>query len=134
MNEFQKKMDDCFKQIEGIRKKAESEGRAMTDKELEERKSLMSRIDTLKAEDDLQRELYGDGEGRMVPPDDPMGRGTGWERRGASGATMPENRATLGGKEGRIIQPHGKTYRSLFGLEGRDLDRGGFKDLEEFLP
>ena len=93
MNKFQKRMDEAFKKMEAIRKTAESETRALTEAELEERKTLKAEIeqakremDDFKAEEELRAELYGSGSGALTiegnpeqpatMPDQPIYRGS----------------------------------------------------------
>ena len=93
MNKWQKRMDESFKKMEAIRKKAEAENRAMTPEEITERESLKAEIaaaqrewDDFKAEEQLRAQLYGDqtngggaltvaGE-RIEVPDQPIYRGS----------------------------------------------------------
>jgi len=78
MNKFQKRMEDAFKKMEAIRKKAEEEKRAMTEEELTERANLKAEIETakrewddFKEEEELRSDLYGDGStGALTVPDD----------------------------------------------------------------
>jgi len=91
MNKFQKRMDDAFKKMEDIRKKAESETRALTAEELEARAALKAEIeqakrewDDFKAEEELRAQLYGEGgtaltvegPGNIEIPDAPIYRGS----------------------------------------------------------
>ncbi|HQJ31624.1 MAG TPA: hypothetical protein PLG18_10845, partial [Syntrophales bacterium] len=92
MNQYQKRMDAAFKKMENIRKKAESEGRALTPEELEARAALKAEIDQakrewddFKAEEELRAELYGNGGGGALTvagdpqieiPDQPIYRGS----------------------------------------------------------
>ena len=71
MNQYQKRMDAAFKKMEDIRKKAESEGRALTPEELEARAALKAEIDQakrewddFKAEEELQAIVTGKQIGR----------------------------------------------------------------------
>lgn len=91
MNRWQKLMDDAFKKMEDIRKKAEAEKRALTTEELTQRASLKSEIeavqkewDDFKAEEELRAKLYGNGDGALTVegnptitvPDAPIYRGS----------------------------------------------------------
>jgi len=91
MNEYQKRMDAAFKKLEAIRKKAESEKRALTPEELDERATLKAEIETIKrewddfkAEEELRSSLYGSGSGALTildgatitVPDAPIYRGS----------------------------------------------------------
>lgn len=80
MNKWQKIMDAAFRAMEKIRLDAEKEGRAMTDEELAKRATHKAEIeaaqkewDDFKAEGELRKSLYGEGEGRTIPPDDSTG-------------------------------------------------------------
>jgi len=77
MNRWQKLMDAAFRAMEAIRLGAEKEGRAMTDEELAKRAAHKAEIeaaqrewDSFKEEEELRKNLYGEGEGRSIPPDD----------------------------------------------------------------
>lgn len=99
MNQYQKRMDAAFKKMEDIRKKAESEGRALTPEELEARAALKAEIDQakrewddFKAEEELRAELYGNGGGGALTvagdpqieiPDQPIYRGSNATALGA---------------------------------------------------
>lgn len=92
MNKYQKRMDDAFKKMEEIRKKAESESRALTAEELTQRESLKAEIEAakrewedFKAEEELRKELYGEngggalsvaGSGPITVEDQPIYRGS----------------------------------------------------------
>jgi HK97 family phage major capsid protein len=93
MNKYQKRMDEAFKKMEEIRKKAEAESRALTAEELEQRAALKAEIDQakrewddFKAEEELRTELYGTGSGAVTledpnahpitGPDQPIYRGS----------------------------------------------------------
>lgn len=91
MNIYQKRMDEAFKKLEDIRKKAEAEKRALTPEELDQRKALKAEIeaakrewDDFKAEEELRAELYGQGSGALTVdnnaqvtiPDAPIYRGS----------------------------------------------------------
>lgn len=91
MNKYQKRMDTAFKKMEDIRKKAEAEGRALTQEEIEERSGLKAEIeaakrewDDFKAEEELRRDLYGEGgtalttegDATITIPDAPIYRGS----------------------------------------------------------
>ena len=78
MNKWQKLMDEAFKKLEAIRKKAEAESRALTAEELEERAKLKGEIDLakrewddFKAEEELRASLYGTGSGALTVQGDP---------------------------------------------------------------
>ncbi len=125
MNRWQKIMDEAFKQMEEIRKRAERENRALTPEDLSKRAELKATIEAadrelkdFEGEEELRKHLYGDpnaGSGRMVDPGQP---GEGYRMTGPGS----DHRAAVGIRKGR-------TYRDLF---GRDLDNGGFKDSREF--
>jgi HK97 family phage major capsid protein len=100
MNKWQKLMDAAFRKMEAIRTKAEAEKRALTAEELAERASLKAEIeatqrewDDFKAEDELRKKLYGEGDesdrtgaltrgvnpdegGRITVEDQPIYRGS----------------------------------------------------------
>lgn len=70
-------MDAAFRAMEAIRLGAEKEGRAMTEEELAKRAAHKAEIeaaqrewDDFKAEEELRKSLYGEGEGRAIPPED----------------------------------------------------------------
>ncbi|MFH2077069.1 MAG: phage major capsid protein [Pseudomonadota bacterium] len=78
MNKWQKLMDEAFKKLEAIRKKAEAENRALTAEEIEERAKLRGEIDQakrewddFKAEEETRASLYGTGTGSLTVPRDP---------------------------------------------------------------
>jgi len=78
MNKWQKLMDEAFKKMETIRKKAEGEKRSLTPEELTERANLKAEIDQakrewddFKAEEALRAELYGTGSGALTVTGDP---------------------------------------------------------------
>lgn len=77
MNKWQKLLDEAFKKMEAIRKKAEAENRALTPEELTERANLKAEIDKIKREWDdfkteeaLRADLYGAGPGALTISDD----------------------------------------------------------------
>lgn len=91
MNKYQKRMDEAFKKLEDIRKKAEAENRSLTAEELEARAALKAEIDQakrewddFKAEEEVRAELYGTGAGALTIedkaeikiPDAPVYRGS----------------------------------------------------------
>lgn len=91
MNKYQKRMDEAFKKLEDIRKKAEAENRSLTAEELEARAALKAEIDQakrewddFKAEEEVRAELYGTGAGALTIedkadikiPDAPIYRGS----------------------------------------------------------
>jgi len=90
MNKFQKRMDEAFKKMEEIRKKAEAEKRSMTEEELTQRASFKAEIEAakrewedMKAEEELRASLYGEGSALTVEdgvtveiPDAPIYRGS----------------------------------------------------------
>ncbi len=90
MNEFQKRMKAAFDKMEAIRKKAETEKRAMTAEEIAERSALKAEIDRAEAEWDSVREeeelrgrLFGEGSpltvadnATITAPDAPIYRGS----------------------------------------------------------
>jgi HK97 family phage major capsid protein len=93
MNKWQKIMNDAFKKMEDIRKKAESEKRAMTAEEIEERNTLKAEIEaadaemrSVEAEEELRKKLFvddgsddGGAQTRGIPieiPDQPIYRGS----------------------------------------------------------
>ncbi|MCX5810165.1 MAG: phage major capsid protein [Proteobacteria bacterium] len=130
MNANQKKMDELFKQYEAIRLLAESEGRDLTAKDRENRTKIKAEIDRLCAIDDgdaeekeLRTRLYGDpNENRSLTLE------TGDIRQvGPNGIYEARNDKVIRGRD----------YRSLFGNPGigkdAPLDRGGFKNFNEFL-
>lgn len=78
MNKWQKIMDQAFRQMESVRKKAEAENRALTAEEIQERADLKAKIeaaqrewDDFKAEEELRSKLYGDGGGALTIEGDP---------------------------------------------------------------
>lgn len=78
MNKWQKVMDQSFRDMEAIRKKAESENRALTAEEIQQRADLKAKIeaakrewDDFKAEEELRAELYGNGSGALTIEGDP---------------------------------------------------------------
>lgn len=98
MNIYQKRMDEAFKKLEEIRKKAEAEKRALTAEEIEQRKTLKAEIEAakrewedVKAEEELRKELYGEGGGALTVegattveiPDAPIYRGSNATALGA---------------------------------------------------
>lgn len=118
MNKIQKKMDSLFKEYVGIRELAQGEIRDMTKEEIERRSKIKEQINFLSAQQDttneeteLRNRLYGD------PNDDSGALTRGFPIDGATTTTAPK----------------GRDYRSLFGVAGAALDRGGFKDFNEFL-
>lgn len=73
MNKWQLRMDAAFKKMEAIRKKAEAENRSITAEELQERANLKAEIeaaqkewDDFKAEEELRKTLYGEGENALT--------------------------------------------------------------------
>jgi HK97 family phage major capsid protein len=85
MNKWQKVMDQAFRDMEAIRKKAESENRALTAEEIQQRADLKAKIETakrewddFKAEEELRAELYGNGSaGALTIEGDPNHPATG---------------------------------------------------------
>jgi HK97 family phage major capsid protein len=92
MNPYQKRMKDALDKMEAIRKKAETEKRAMTAEELTQRETLMAEYraaDTewksIEAEEDLRGQAYGgegggaltvEGDPNITIPDAPVYRGS----------------------------------------------------------
>lgn len=97
MNKYQKRMDDAFKKMEEIRKKAEAEKRDMTEEELTQRATFKAEIEAAKRawedekqEAELRKELYGEGSPLTIPdnstveiPDAPIYRGSNATMLGA---------------------------------------------------
>lgn len=128
MNERQKKMDELFQQMEGIRLQAEKDRRHLSPAEVEKRSAIKAEIEALIAEDhsareeeELRKELYGTGECgalTVVGPTDYLG--------------SPGLYA--GGLGTREMPPRGRDFRSLFGIQhNAGLDRGEFRNFNEFL-
>jgi HK97 family phage major capsid protein len=121
MTPNQKKMDELFKQMEGIRLQAQKEGRGLTAAEVGQRADLKKEIEALIAERDSNKEeeelrtvLYGTGSTGPLTLCDPADNGQ-----------TVTNKATA---------PKAKDYRSLFGIKkDQRLDVGGFNDFNEFL-
>ncbi|OPY61472.1 MAG: Phage capsid family protein [Syntrophorhabdaceae bacterium PtaU1.Bin034] len=70
MNKFQLRMKAAFDKMEAIRKKAEAEGRALTEEEIQERANLKAEIEqteremqSFEAEEELRSRLFGEGTG-----------------------------------------------------------------------
>ena len=94
MNEYQIRMKAAFDKMEAIRKKAETEKRAMTVEEIEERATLKAEIEAAESEmksvdeeEELRSRLYGDdngdggaltvaGDPNVSIPDQPIYRGS----------------------------------------------------------
>ena len=98
MNKFQLRMKAAFDKMEAIRKKAETEGRALTAEEIQERATLKAEIETVEAEmrsvqeeEELRTRLFGsdgsdenrsqtagnpDASGRITVEDQPIYRGS----------------------------------------------------------
>lgn len=77
MNVYQKRMDEAFKKMEEIRKKAEAEKRSMTEEELTQRATHKAEIEAakrewedFKEEERLRAEMYGDNQGALTVADD----------------------------------------------------------------
>lgn len=78
MNSYQKRMKEALDKMEAIRKKAETEKRAMTPEELAERKNLEAEYKaadeewkSIQAEEELRRNAYGTGSGALTISDNP---------------------------------------------------------------
>ena len=78
MNPYQVRMDAAFRKMEAIRKAAEAEKRALTEDEITQRAALKAEIDqakrewdSIKAEEELRAELYGNGGGALTVAGDP---------------------------------------------------------------
>lgn len=124
MNQLQRKLEELFKQYEAIRLLAESENRELTAADREKRRELKNQIDLLcKSNDDEQEEnelrnrLYGDpNESHAQTLCDPS-------------STFENTQTPANARAAR-----GRDYRSLFGIpKTQELDKGGFKDFNEFL-
>jgi len=68
MNKWQKLMQEAFRKMEDIRKKAEAESRSLTTEEIQQRADLKTEIDRLdaemrsfEAEEELRTKLFGEG-------------------------------------------------------------------------
>jgi len=122
MNDIVRKIENLFNQYVDIRKKAESEKRAMNKSELTQRDAFKTEIDALvlqvdqaTAEDRLRETLYGSDtrSNALTLIDD------------SNGTTLPVGDS--------VKKQPGRDYRSLFSPDGRQaLDRGNFKSAGEF--
>lgn len=123
MNKIQKRMAELFREMENIRQTAEKEARSMTAADIKRRSEIKAEIeklsvelDSVHEEEEVRSKLYAPGvpltlEGGEMFHDFST---RSHERRGEAGKA--------------------KDYRSLFEIgKGQTLDRGGFRDFNEFL-
>lgn len=150
MNKFQKRMDEAFKKLEDIRKKAEAENRALTAEELEQRAALKNEIeaakrewDDYKKEEELRADLYGSGAGALTVegdahveiPDAPIYRGSnatalGQQLMDIRTMTMPSNFGSneVSGARSRLEQSQKRSIEKVtkqLEKEGRAATSGG---------
>ena len=152
MNPYQKRMKDALDKMEAIRKKAETEKRAMTAEELSQREALTAEYkaaDTewksIQAEDELRAQAYGDGSGALTIEGDPAHPATGPDQpiyRGSPATmlgqqlldirtmTRPDNfgNSEVGGARSRLEQTEKRNQALLEAVakkEGRAAATGG---------
>lgn len=150
MNKFQKRMDEAFKKLEDIRKKAEAEGRALTAEELDQRAALKNEIEAakrewedFKKEEELRADLYGSGAGALTVegdahveiPDAPIYRGSnatalGQQLMDIRTMTMPSNFGSneVSGARSRLEQSQKRSIEKVakqLEKEGRAATSGG---------
>jgi len=105
MNKWQKRMDEAFKKMEEIRKKAETENRSLTADEMAQRSALKAEIDQakrewddFKAEEELRADLYGTGTGALTVEGDPAHPITGADQpiyRGSNATALGQQLADV---------------------------------------
>jgi HK97 family phage major capsid protein len=150
MNKWQKRMDEAFKKLEDIRKKAEAENRALTAEELEQRAALKNEIEAakrewedFKKEEELRADLYGtgsgaltiEGDGHIEIPDAPIYRGSnatalGQQLMDIRTVTIPSNFGSneVSGARSRLEQSQKRSIERVakqLEKEGRAATSGG---------
>jgi HK97 family phage major capsid protein len=150
MNKWQKRMDEAFKKLEDIRKKAEAENRSLTAEELEQRAALKNEIEAakrewedFKKEEELRADLYGsgagaltvEGDGHVEIPDAPIYRGSnatalGQQLMDIRTVTIPSNFGSneVSGARSRLEQSQKRSIERVakqLEKEGRAATSGG---------